>query len=313
MYDRRHGYRGPLASLDTLDNWQDALFEFKGPPDIEPWRIAVVLDVKDKQAQLGLISETGDDSFEAEEGTLALSDITWAKKALADGKTGPDLKKVSDVVSAGDVILVQVKPKSKSGTEYNLRQVPDANGGIIAMDPHTGRVLALVGGYSFTQNQFNRATQAYRQPGSAFKPFVYAAALDNGFTPVSQILDAPFVIEHNDREEGCDTEDGNTYVNLGIGAPDEDGQQPLPVPEEIAGRESLDEDRECGPVFYKPANFNAGRFYGLSTLRLGLEKSRNAMTVRLANDIGMQPIASYGTSFGIYDEVKPELAWGESQ
>lgn len=311
MYDRRHGYRGPLMSMDSLDKWQDTLFEFEGPKDIDPWRIAVVLDVKDKQAMLGFVNETGDDSYEAEEGTLALSDIDWAKKALEDGKTGPELKKVSEVVSAGDVILVQVKPKSKSGTEYNLRQIPDANGGIIAMDPHTGRVLAMVGGYSFSQNQFNRATQAYRQPGSAFKPFVYAAALDNGFTPVSQILDAPFVIEHNDREEGCEEEDSGTYVNLGIGEPDEDGQQPVPVPvpEEIVDGETLDEEKECGPVFYKPANFNAGRFYGLSTLRLGLEKSRNAMTVRLANDIGMQPIAAYGTSFGIYDDVKPELAW----
>jgi len=309
MYDRRHGYRGPLATLDTLDKWQDALFEFEGPPDTDPWRMAVVLDVKDKQAKLGLVKETAEDAYEAEDGTLALSDIDWAKAALEDGKVGADLKKVSEVVSKGDIILVQVKPKSKSGTEYNLRQVPDANGGIIAMDPHTGRVLAMVGGYSFAQNQFNRATQAYRQPGSAFKPFVYAAALDNGFTPVSQILDAPFVIEHNDREEGCEEEDSGGYVNLGIGAPDEDGQAPIPVPEEITREDELDEEKECGPVFYKPANFNAGRFYGLSTLRLGLEKSRNAMTVRLANDIGMQPIAAYGTSFGIYDEVKPELAW----
>ena len=301
MYDRRHGYRGPLSTLETLDSWQNKLFDYKGPPDIDPWRMAVVLDVADKQARLGLVRETDEDAFEAEEGTLALSDIAWAKKALAGGKTGPELKKVSEVISKGDVILVQLKPQSKSGSEYNLRQVPEANGGIIAMDPHTGRVLAMVGGYSFSQNQFNRATQAYRQPGSAFKPFVYAAALDNGFTPVSQILDAPFVIERNDRNQGCGG-DGSSYVNLGIGTPDEDGQSPISRPSPNAGN-------ECGPVYYKPANFNAGRFYGLSTLRLGLEKSRNAMTVRLANDIGMQPIAAYGKSFGIYDEVKPELAW----
>lgn len=309
MYDRRHGYRGPLSSLENLEGWQDTLLDYLGPPDIDPWRLAVVLDVKDKQATLGLIKETGEDSYEAEEGALALSDIDWAKKALADGKTGPGLKKVSEVLSKGDVILVQLKSKSKTYTEYNLRQVPDVNGGIIAMDPHTGRVLAMVGGYSFSQNQFNRATQAYRQPGSAFKPFVYAAALDNGFTPVSQILDAPFVIERNDREEGCEDERGGAYVNLGIGESVEDGRRLVPVPGEIANQQFLDEDKECGPIFYKPANFNAGRFYGLSTLRLGLEKSRNAMTVRLANDIGMQAIAAYGRSFGIYDEVKPELAW----
>jgi len=307
MFDRRHGYRGPLAKLDDLDGWEEYLNEFDAPSDIDSWRVAVVLEAKGKEAVLGFVEEIEEDKLEAEKGTLNLADIDWAKKALEDGKVGPEIKSVTDAVKKGDVILVQVKPKSKSGTEYNLRQIPDANGGIIAMDPHTGRVLALVGGYSFTQNQFNRATQAYRQPGSAFKPFVYAAALDNGFTPVSQVLDAPFVIEHNDREEGC--EDDLTPNGLGIGLPDEDGQAPVPVPEEVVARETLDEEKECGPIFYKPANFNAGRFYGLSTLRLGLEKSRNAMTVRLANDIGMQPIAAYGTGFGIYDEVKPELAW----
>jgi penicillin-binding protein 1A len=304
MYDRRHGYRGPLATLDTLSGWETALGEFEGPKDIDPWRLAVVLDARDKTAKIGLVFETEESEIETEEGTIALADIDWAKKALEDGKVGDDLIRVSQALTKGDIILVQVKPESESGTEYNLRQVPDVNGGIIAMDPHTGRVLSLVGGYSFAQNQFNRATQAYRQPGSAFKPFVYAAALDNGFTPVSQVLDAPFVIERNDREEGCEEDNGNPLVNFGT--PDEDGQKPMrPV---IRGSSEAG-DKECGPVFYKPANFNAGRFYGLSTLRLGIEKSRNAMTVRLANDIGMQPIAAYGKSFGIYDDVKPELAW----
>ena len=213
--------------------------------------------------------------------------------------------------------MVEVKAKSKTGTEYNLRQVPEVNGGIIAMDPHTGRILALVGGYSFKQSQFNRATQAYRQPGSAFKPFVYAAALDNGFTPASQVLDAPFVIEHNDRDEACLAQQGEGLVAQRFGHADEDGQAEDTPPEETLPEGALsegelkaaEEEKECGPIFYKPANFNAGKWYGMSTLRLGLEKSRNAMTVRLASDIGMSPINDYGRRFGIYDETKPELAW----
>ncbi|HHL43648.1 MAG TPA: hypothetical protein ENJ42_08525, partial [Hellea balneolensis] len=148
------------------------------------------------------------------------------------------------------------------------------------------------------------------------KPFVYAAALDNGFTPVSKVLDAPFIIEHNDREEGCEVEETNRF-NLRFGKSDEDGQIEEEKPEikseevepELDENGNPVEEKECGPVYYKPANFNAGKFYGLSTLRLGLEKSRNAMTVRLANDIGMTVIGQYGRNFGIYDETKPELAW----
>ncbi|MBL4871406.1 MAG: penicillin-binding protein 1A [Robiginitomaculum sp.] len=326
MYDRRHGYRGPLGVLDMEGEWQDSFKTFKKPVDTDPWVLAIVSEVDNKKAQLALLEE--------KTGTLSIDDIDWAAKALEDGKVGLAPKTIPEVLSVGDVILVELKPKSDS--DYNLRQVPEVNGGLIAMDPHTGRVLALVGGYSFNQNQFNRATQAYRQPGSAFKPFVYAAALDSGFTPVSKILDAPFVIEHNDRDESCKDQQNEGLAVLRFGLPSEDGQSedgqsedgqsedevnsevPETVPSEIALRESLDilgvdsaeeEEKECGPRFYKPANFNAGRFYGLSTLRLGLEKSRNAMTVRLANDIGMTLIGRYGRNFGIYDETKPELAW----
>ena len=318
MYDRRHGYRGPLATLDMDGDWQESIGEFKAPRDIEPWRVAVVLKSKGKIAEIGFADlEDEDDDEKTENGSISLADIDWARKALAEGKIGAELKSITEVLTKGDVILVEVKPKSKNGNEYNLRQIPEVNGGIIAMDPHTGRVLALVGGYSFKQSQFNRATQAYRQPGSAFKPFVYSAALDNGFTPVSQILDAPFVIEHNDRDEKCLEQQGLGRIALRMGQTDEDGQKeeeetpPEPVPSEITDQETLEdeEEKECGPVFYKPANFNAGKFYGLSTLRLGLEKSRNAMTVRLANDIGMTAINNYGRSFGVYDETKPELAW----
>ena len=318
MYDRRHGYRGPLTTLpdEGFTSWEEWLAGFEAPRDIAPWRVAVVLKSKGKTAEIGFADS--EDGEKSENGSISLVDIDWARKALAEGKIGAELKSVTEVLTKGDVVLVEVKPKSKNGNEYNLRQIPEVNGGIIAMDPHTGRVLALVGGYSFKQSQFNRATQAYRQPGSAFKPFVYSAALDNGFTPVSQILDAPFVIEHNDRDEKCLEQQGLGRIALRMGQTDEDGQKeeeeetpPEPVPSEITDGETLEdeEEKECGPVFYKPANFNAGKFYGLSTLRLGLEKSRNAMTVRLANDIGMTAINNYGRSFGIYDETKPELAW----
>ena len=314
MYDRRHGYRGPLAKVEEGMDWKEFLTDTKAPRDSAPWRLAVVLKAEGKVAEIGFL--------EGENGTIAIKDINWAKKVLANYKLGAEPKSVTTVFAEGDVILVEAKPKSKTepkskiGNAYNLRQVPDANGGIIAMDPHTGRVLALVGGYSFSQSQFNRATQAYRQPGSAFKPFVYQAALDSGFTPVSLVLDAPFVIEHNDRNKSCADQVRSGQRKLRFGSQEDVQDSDLEtalelVPAEIALRGALNgkRDKECGPVFYKPANFNAGKWYGLSTLRLGLEKSRNAMTVRLANDIGMRAINQYGRDFGIYDETKPELAW----
>ncbi len=311
MFDRRHGYRGPLTTVPDGVEWKEFLAEYTGPPDTAPWRLAVVLKSKGEVAEIGFA--------EGENGTLSVKDIDWAKKVLAGNKLGAAPKSVTEVLNKGDVILVEAKPipqekrknqeTQKASNEYNLRQVPEINGGIIAMDSHTGRVLALVGGYSFSQSQFNRSTQAYRQPGSAFKPFVYQAALDNGMTPVTQVLDAPFVIEHNDRNESCrDTvREGQSKLVFGL-----EDEKPAPKPEENTLHTSLDESgeaKECGPVFYKPANFNAGKWYGLSTLRLGIEKSRNAMTVRLANDIGMTTIGEYGRRFGIYDETKPELAW----
>lgn len=307
-FDLRHGYRGPFEIFENADNWKTKLAEIELPRDIGNWKPAFVLSVDDKQATIGF--------SDADEGKILLDDLKWAKAALKDGKVGKTPKTVGEVLAVGEVIIVAPKNDPKQKNTYLLRQIPEVNGGIIAMDPHTGRVLALVGGYSFKQNQFNRATQAYRQPGSAFKPFVYAAALDNGFTPVSKVLDAPFVIEHNDREEGCEEDEFDKF-NLRFGHTNEDGQiedKPKLEPKDedsVVLDENGDEiaEKECGPVYYKPANFNAGKFYGLSTLRLGLEKSRNAMTVRLANDIGMTVIGQYGRNFGIYDETKPELAW----
>lgn len=309
MFDRRHGYRGPLENWESLDDWETRLSEYEGPKDVEDWRVALVLEVSKEKAELGFAPpEIEESDIELEDsvpvqttkaasetedvrGQMLLKDISWAGKALPNGRYGSKPGSVTDVVSKGDVILVQRKEDTD---EYNLRQVPKVNGGLIAMDPHTGRVLALVGGYSFEQSQFNRATQAERQPGSAFKPFVYAAALENGYTPSSKVLDAPFVIERND--VNCEE---NEFGQLELRQNSED--------RDAAGSQSAGGER-C-ERYYKPSNYNAGKFYGLSTLRLGLEKSRNAMTVRLANDIGMQPIMDISERFGIYDDPKPELAW----
>ncbi len=305
MYDRRHGWRGPLAVLPEGEDWKDYLANFKAPPDIGHWKLGLVLNVTQKSAEIGFANKDADGKIDTTKGVMNLVDIDWAGKALPKGHVGRPPKSVKDVVQQGDIILVEAKPNPKGRkaleNTYNLRQIPNVNGGIIAMDPHTGRVLALVGGYSFQQSQFNRATQAYRQPGSAFKPFVYAAALDSGFTPASQILDAPFVIERGDTD--CIDHRPKRRGILDRGLP-----KPKPAPQ-LRGSSDTSDKKDCGPLFYKPANFNAGKWYGLSTLRLGLEKSRNAMTVRLANDIGMGIIGRYGKKFAIYDEPKPELAW----
>jgi len=164
------------------------------------------------------------------------------------------------VVLVEKLVAEDAPDETVEDDHYGLRQTPQVNGGIVAIDPFTGRVLAMVGGYSFQQSQFNRAVQARRQPGSAFKPFVYAAALDNGYTPVSTILDAPFVAS------------GDAEMR-----------------------------------FYRPQNYSEV-FYGPSTLRRGLELSRNVMTVRLAQDMGMAPVVDIGERMGIYEDLEPTLA-----
>jgi len=260
---------------------------------------------EDELYEGGLSIRTTEGNADLADGELHVKDVKWAGNPLETGKKGPSPEKITDIVETGDIILVQVQ--KDQNTRYNLRQIPEVNGGLVAMDPHTGRVLALVGGYSFEQSQFNRATQAYRQPGSAFKPFVYAAALEDGYTPATQVLDAPFVIERQDLdqcrelepEEGAEpvAQDDTPQLRRGSGKlfkVDDNGD--------------IIEGEEC-EVFYKPANYNEGQFYGLKTLRFGLEKSKNAMTVRMANDIGMSGVKEFGEDLGIYDEVKSELAW----
>ena len=250
VYDKRHGYRGPLGRLDPAADWPTRLADLQRPPALlDDWRLAMVLGMDKRAAEIGF----ADDS----RGAIAFDDVTWARRVGKDGNRGRKIKGLSQVFAVGDVVAVA---KAEGEGAWSLRQMPRVQGALVAMDPHTGRVLALVGGWSFEDSQFNRATQATRQPGSAFKPFVYAAALDHGFTPSSLVLDAPFVIDQGP----------------GLGK-------------------------------WKPANYTR-KFYGPSTLRLGLEKSRNLMTVRLAQYVGMAAVADYAVRFGIVDHMPLQLS-----
>ncbi len=181
-YDRRHGWRGAMSNISIDGNWKDALESAGNHSGIDTWRVAVVLGYgRDKSVRIGL-----DDGSQAR---IPFEQLAWARPEIKRSATvGPAPTSPADVVKTGDVIYVE--PIDKAG-DYGLRQVPEVNGAIVVMEPHTGRVLALSGGFSFASSQFDRAMQAQRQPGSAFKPFVFAAALDNGYTPVSKVLDAP--------------------------------------------------------------------------------------------------------------------------
>ncbi len=267
-YDRRRGYRGAVAELETLEAWWEQLTAIKISTDLNPWRLSVVLSVDDElqEASVGLRPRmTRARRFEdrVELATVPLKGVQWARAAPSPENgykiKGPRIRKISSVLKVGDVVWVAPHTPAQNGA-YELKQVPEVNGAMTVLNPHTGRVLAMVGGYSFSASEFNRATQASRQPGSAFKPFVYAAALDSGFTPASLVLDAPFV---------------------------------------------MDQGKDQG--LWKPENY-ARRFYGLSTLRLGMEKSRNLMTIRMAQEIGMEKITDYAARFNINTTMPNVLA-----
>ncbi|MGH1418492.1 MAG: penicillin-binding protein 1A [Hyphomicrobiaceae bacterium] len=259
-FDRRKGYRGPVKKIDITGDWGVALGAIKSPSDIKPWRLGVVLSVESKKAVVGLKPKVRQDrkldpAREAVE--LGFDQVKWAKSA----KTKSAPKNISNVLAPGDVIYVAPVDPEKPKDAWGLMQIPEVSGGLVAMDPHTGRVLAIVGGFSFDMSQFDRAIQAKRQPGSSFKPFVYASALDNGYKPTSIVLDAPIEIDQ-----------GN------------------------------------GQGIWKPENYKKNKSYGPTTLRIGVEKSRNQMTVRLAQDMGMPIITEYARRFGIYDDLLPVLS-----
>ncbi|HEX8827244.1 MAG TPA: transglycosylase domain-containing protein, partial [Xanthobacteraceae bacterium] len=191
-FDESQGYRGAITTINVNGDWGVKLADVKSLDDIDPWRMAVVLQVDDQSARIGLQparDPSGAVVKARDVGIVPLEGVKWAKPA-----TGPvkPIQKVSQVLAVGDVIYVSALTEQG---QYRLRQVPEISGAMVVMDPHTGRVLAMVGGFSFDQSQFNRATQALRQPGSSFKPIVYATALDNGYTPSTIVMDAPIEID----------------------------------------------------------------------------------------------------------------------
>jgi penicillin-binding protein 1A len=258
-FDEQQGYRGAPSKLDMSGEWGARLADVKALSDIAPWRLAVVLESGDQAARIGL--QPGRDPGGAvgkdrENGTITLEGMKWAKPVAGPLK-GKTPTKVSQVLNVGDVVYVE--PLAGKDDQFRLRQVPEVSGAMVVMEPQTGNVLAMVGGFSYDQSQFNRATQALRQPGSSFKPLVYAAALDNGYTPSTVVMDAPLEID-------------------------------------------------TGSGIWSPENYSK-KFYGPSTLRFGIEQSRNVMTVRLAQDIGMPLIGEYAKRFGIYDNLPPYLSF----
>jgi penicillin-binding protein 1A len=266
QFDETQGWRGPVQQIDLTNDWGVTLADVRSLADVSPWRMAVVLEIGDQTARIGFQPARepgGAVSKERQVGIVPLDGVRWAKPASGANR-GRVPAKVSQVLQPGDVIyvdpLLEKDGKPREGL-FRLRQVPEISGAILAMDPLTGRILAMVGGFSYDQSQFNRATQALRQPGSSFKPLVYATALDNGYTPSSIVLDAPLEI-----------------------------------------------DQGPGQETWRPENYE-GKFYGPSTLRFGIEHSRNVMTVRLAQDIGMPLIADYAKRFGVYDDLPPYLSF----
>ncbi len=257
-YDEAQGFRGVSQKIDIGGDWGVKLADVRAFNDIAPWRLAVVLETSEQSARIGFQPARepgGAVGRERQIGNIPLEGVKWARASTAKNPL-----KVSQVLAPGDVIYVE--PLGKDSSQYKLRQIPEVSGGMVVMDPLTGRVLALVGGFSFDQSQFDRATQAMRQPGSSFKPFVYSAALDNGYTPSSIVVDAPIEI-----------------------------------------------DQGPGVGVWRPENYAKEKYAGPSTLRFGIEKSRNLMTVRLAQDIGMPLIGEYAKRFGIYDSLPNYLSY----
>ncbi|MEM6895952.1 MAG: PBP1A family penicillin-binding protein, partial [Pseudomonadota bacterium] len=264
-YDRGLGlWRGtgetlPAEVLGDEAAWREALADVNVPRDIYLegiWYPAVVLSVGESDARIGIEGvEEGETPH-----IIPAADVTWARKASEDGTRGREARVAGDIVAPGDVVLVRKLTRDEDGSfvRWTLRQVPEVQGGFVAMDVNSGRVLAMQGGFSYQHSVFNRATQALRQPGSSFKPFVYAAALDSGYSPATIVIDAPIEI--------------NTPQGV-----------------------------------WRPRNAS-NQFYGPTPVRTGIERSRNLMTIRLAQEVGMNTVASYAERFGVYDDMNEVLA-----
>nr|WP_255596678.1 PBP1A family penicillin-binding protein [Cognatishimia sp. MH4019] len=265
QYDRSRGvWRGTGETLEpevlgdeTL--WRAALENVRIARDIDledQWHPAVVLEVGENDARIGIegVPEDDDGHF------IPANDVQWARKLNEDGSLGRTAQVAGDLLDVGEVVHVRRMTNDEDGSfiRWTLRQVPEVQGGFVAMDVDTGRVIAMQGGFSYQHSVFNRATQALRQPGSAFKPFVYAAALDSGYTPATIVVDAPIEL--------------NTPQGL-----------------------------------WRPKNYS-NRFYGPTPLRTGIEQSRNLMTIRLAEEVGMDVVADYAERFGVYDRMSRFLS-----
>ena len=233
-YDRRKGWRGALLKKKYKNNWSENLEKFRLENSID-WKLAIVINTDNEKIEI----ETSDKST----GFIKEKDVNWVKKS-------------NFPLNKGNIIYV----KKFKNNLFELKQLPEINGSIVVMDPYTGRVLAMSGGFSFLQSEFNRASQALRQPGSAFKPFIYALALENNYQPSSLVLDAPLVLKQGDDLK-----------------------------------------------LWKPENYGK-KFYGLSTMRTGLEKSRNLMTVRIAQDLGLKKIINFSKKLGIYENPSELLS-----
>ena len=233
-YDRRKGWRGPLSKKKYKNNWSEGLEKFKLENSID-WKLAIVVNTNNEKIKI----ETHDKNT----GYIVEKDVNWVNKS-------------NYPLNKGNVVYV----KKYKNNLFKLKQLPEINGSIVVMDPYTGRVLAMSGGFSFLQSEFNRASQALRQPGSAFKPFIYALALENNYQPSSLVLDAPLVLKQGDDLK-----------------------------------------------LWKPENYGK-KFYGLSTMRTGLEKSRNLMTVRIAQDLGLKKIINFSKKLGIYENPSELLS-----
>ena len=260
-YDKRHGWRGPVAHFPNFADWKIRIKKLaEKTPIYGNQRLALVRQVKDDKAEIVML--------EGKAGTIDLAEVKWAKKYISETLQGKAVSKVSDVLITGDIVLVDpimsipeaAEKEPEETGKYQLQQIPKVNGALVAIDPHSGRVIAMSGGYSYKGSEFNRATQAKRQPGSAFKPFVYLAGLEAGMTPATKLTDGPISIPQG--------------------------------PDKPA---------------WTPQNYS-GDFLGNVTMRVGLERSRNAMTVYLASLLGIERIQEIGKRFDIYDELPPHYA-----
>ncbi|MEX1235557.1 MAG: PBP1A family penicillin-binding protein [Roseovarius sp.] len=251
-YDRNLGrWRGtdktlPAEVLESEEAWREALSDVDIARDVEldsQWYPAVILGIEDQQMRIGI---EGVEEAEDAPHVIPREDISWLPGNF------------QETFDVGDVVHVRRMSQDGAFVRWSLRQVPEVQGGFMAMDVNTGRVIAMQGGFSYQDSVFNRATQAKRQPGSSFKPFVFAAALDSGYSPATVVVDAPIEV---------DTPDG----------------------------------------LWRPRN-SSNKFYGPTPLRTGIEQSRNLMTIRLAQEVGMDTVASYAERFGVYDTMGPYLA-----